>query len=153
MASTTTGAQLVPTERGGGWRFTPPAPRTITIKNPAAGIGWSYTMPADLLLRLSIVRCKLVTAATAGTRVPVLKVAAQTGAALVTTPVGTAVAATKTVQLVWQRNGPTADYATSLNVQAIPNIVLPPKCKVSVTVTGVKATDQLSTVVLLAELI
>jgi len=132
----------------------PGTARVLTVANPAAGADWTANVPTLAAWRIWSVRATLTTSATAGNRIPVLRVA--TGGTIVFEGIPNQVVAASSTAEYAGTPSPTSAGANVPHVQ----VAVPGVCRVNngansvvvSTLTGnIQAADQWSNIALLIE--
>lgn len=124
----------------------------VYLPDPAAGAQWSYTVDGRYYERIVAVSVKLVTSAVAANRFPLLTFADANGTAVTAVPLGSAVAASSTINSYLTAGAPGFDLGPAGGQFGyIPDLLLPPGWSLRSSVAGMDAADQFSGVVLLVQ--
>jgi hypothetical protein len=129
-----------------GWQ------QSLLLSDPAAGIGWTHTVPGQVHERIVAVSCKLVTSGVAGNRGPHLVFTWVNGKTVADTGYTSEIPTGVTAQLTWH---PFAGEVLNPNqgsaAGSMPDLLLPSGCTVSLVIDGEDAGDQVSDVTLIVQ--
>ena len=129
----------------------------MSIPTPAAGADWSVSPSSTDAVRIVGITGKLVTSATAGTRVPALQIKSQDGEIVYQAASNVGQAASLTDYWTWDPNYGSSGYAglygatVSINLNPMPELWLPYQWKVQTLTYNIAAGDQWSALFVMYE--
>lgn len=124
----------------------------LTVANPVAGAGFTYTVPSPYWILLDSLSFQLVSDANAANRQVTLTVRDGSGVALVTLPSASVQAASLTYQYSFSPSFTGFNTVVGLAVTApLPMLFLQPGFALTLAIGAVQVTDQVSNIRLYAE--
>lgn len=124
----------------------------VIVPNPPPGQSWSYTADGRYYERVITATFTLVTSAAVANRFPQLFLFDNNGVEVTSVPVSGTIVASTTLNVKLQQLAPTYSNGVSGgSFGFLPDILIPPGWKWSLTVFGEDAADQLSSIVLLVQ--
>ena len=131
--------RVISSTEGPGWIH------RVAVGSPAAGVDWSFAVPANARWRLQFVVARLLTNATAGNRLPNLFVNDDTATRVWSMAASANIPASTNAQFTCQAATPlTPQDATYSIVVLAPNLTMGPNSTFGVTTAGLLGTDQWS---------